>query len=30
LGRLIQDAYPTNTASYTYDAAGNRTQAQVQ
>ena len=30
LGRLVQDAYPANTLSYTYDAAGNRTQTSVQ
>ena len=30
LGRLIQDAYPANTLSYTYDNAGNRTQAGTQ
>ena len=30
LGRLIQDAYPSNTASYSYDAAGNRTVSQTQ
>ncbi|WP_233840759.1 RHS repeat domain-containing protein [Dyella sp. 2HG41-7] len=27
LGRLIQETYPANTATYSYDAAGNRIQA---
>jgi YD repeat-containing protein len=30
LGRIVQDSYPANAASYTYDNAGNRTQATIQ
>jgi YD repeat-containing protein len=30
LGRLIQESYPAQSSGYTYDAAGNRTQAQTQ
>jgi YD repeat-containing protein len=29
LGRIVQDSYPANAASYTYDNAGNRTQATI-
>jgi len=30
LGRIVQDSYPANAATYTYDNAGNRTQATIQ
>jgi hypothetical protein len=30
LGRVVQDSYPANAATYTYDKAGNRTNATVQ
>ena len=30
LGRLILEVYPANRQSFTYDAAGNRTQAVTQ
>jgi YD repeat-containing protein len=30
LGRVVQDSYPANAATYTYDNAGNRTQATIQ
>jgi len=29
LGRIVQDSYPANAATYTYDNAGNRTQATI-
>lgn len=29
LGRLVQDSYPANSASYGYDFAGNRTASAV-
>jgi YD repeat-containing protein len=29
LGRIVQDSYPANAATYTYDNAGNRTQAAI-
>ncbi len=29
LGRLVQDVYPANSASYSYDAAGNRSASSV-
>jgi YD repeat-containing protein len=30
LGRIVQDSYPANATTYTYDNAGNRTQATIQ
>jgi YD repeat-containing protein len=30
LGRIVQDSYPAKAATYTYDNAGNRTQATIQ
>jgi YD repeat-containing protein len=30
LGRIVRDSYPANAATYTYDNAGNRTQATIQ
>jgi hypothetical protein len=30
LGRIVRDGYPANAATYTYDNAGNRTQATIQ
>jgi len=30
LGRIVQDSYPANAATYTYDNAGNRTRATIQ
>jgi YD repeat-containing protein len=30
LGRIVQDSYPANAATYTYDNAGNRTQSTIQ
>ena len=30
LGRIVRDSYPANTATYTYDNAGNRTQSTMQ
>jgi YD repeat-containing protein len=30
VGRIVQDSYPANAATYTYDNAGNRTQATIQ
>ena len=30
VGRIVQDSYPANAATYTYDNAGNRTAATVQ
>jgi hypothetical protein len=30
LGRIVQDSYPANAATYIYDSAGNRTQATIQ
>jgi hypothetical protein len=30
LGCIVQDTYPANAATYTYDGASNRTQATIQ
>jgi YD repeat-containing protein len=30
VGRIVRASYPANAATYTYDNAGNRTQATIQ